>query len=157
MHVQGEQASRPLQRASPCAPCLGPPVPTSPHPNPPHTHAHTHPPHPRPGHIDMWRRHGSVYKTRGRAAAAAADPYEAVREALSKHRRQELFSFAAAQLLVMGTPERAALLLRWGGSSLAHINGQPVSPLVCIGHASAPPCEQGDPLTGCTVVCQGSV
>ncbi|KAL4442990.1 hypothetical protein ABPG77_008481 [Micractinium sp. CCAP 211/92] len=63
------------------------------------------------GHIDMWRRHGSVYKTRGRAAAAAADPYEAVREALSKHRRQELFSFAAAQLLVMGTPERAALLL----------------------------------------------
>lgn len=63
----------------------------------------------------MWRRHGSVYKTRGRAAAAAADPYEAVREALSKHRRQELFSFAAAQLLVMGTPERAALLLRWWG------------------------------------------
>lgn len=63
------------------------------------------------GHIDMWRRHGSVYKTRARTAAAAADPYEAVREALSKHRRQELFSFAAAQLLVMGTPERAALLL----------------------------------------------
>lgn len=72
-----------------------------------------HPRPPRPGHIDMWRRHGSVYKTQGRAAAAATDPYEAVREALSKHRRQELFSFAAAQLLVMGTPERAALLLRW--------------------------------------------
>lgn len=68
----------------------------------------------------MWRRHGSVYKTRARTAAAAADPYEAVREALSKHRRQELFSFAAAQLLVMGTPERAALLLRWDIGHVLH-------------------------------------
>ena len=61
----------------------------------------------------MWRRHGSVYKTSSKPAAAAADPYEAIREALGKARRQELFSFAVAQLLVMGTPERAALLLRW--------------------------------------------
>ncbi|PSC71566.1 ATP-dependent protease [Micractinium conductrix] len=63
------------------------------------------------GHIDMWRRHGSVYKTQSQAPAAASDPYEAIREALGKARRQELFSFAAAQLLVMGTPERAALML----------------------------------------------
>lgn len=72
-------------------------------------------------HIDMWRRHGSVYKTSSKPAAAAADPYEAIREALGKARRQELFSFAVAQLLVMGTPERAALLLRWarGGAGAA--------------------------------------
>lgn len=57
-----------------------------------------------------------MYKTQGRPSAAAADPYDAVREAMGKGRRQELFSFAAAQLLVMGTPERAALLLRCGGS-----------------------------------------
>ncbi|EFN58530.1 hypothetical protein CHLNCDRAFT_140625 [Chlorella variabilis] len=63
------------------------------------------------GHIEMWRRHGSVYKTTDRSSATAPDPYEAIREALGKARRQELFSFAAAQLLVMGTPERAALLL----------------------------------------------
>lgn len=59
------------------------------------------------------RRHGSVYKTQGRPSAAAADPYEAIREALGKGRRQELFSFAAAQLLEMGIPERTALLLRF--------------------------------------------
>jgi len=53
-----------------------------------------------------------VYKKQSRAAAAAADPYEAIRESIGKGRRQELFSFAVAQLLVMGTPERAALLLR---------------------------------------------
>ncbi|KAI7845905.1 hypothetical protein COHA_000638 [Chlorella ohadii] len=67
--------------------------------------------HQAAGHIDMWRRHGSVYKKQSRAAAAAADPYEAIRESIGKGRRQELFSFAVAQLLVMGTPERAALLL----------------------------------------------
>ena len=53
-----------------------------------------------------------MYKTTRQPAAAAADPYEAVREAMGKGRRQELFSFAAAQLLVMGVPERTALLLR---------------------------------------------
>jgi hypothetical protein len=67
--------------------------------------------HQAAGHIEMWRRHGSVYKTSSRPAAAAADPYEAIRETIGKGRRQELFSFAAAQLLEMGTPERAALLL----------------------------------------------
>lgn len=59
-----------------------------------------------------------MYKTQGRPAAAAADPYEAIRESIGKGRRQELFSFAVAQLLVMGTPERAALLLRWALGSL---------------------------------------
>jgi hypothetical protein len=59
-------------------------------------------------------RHGSVYRTQGHeSATAAADPYQAMSEALGKGRRQELFSFAAAQLLAMGTPERSALLLRW--------------------------------------------
>lgn len=65
--------------------------------------------HPRPASPC---RHGSVYKTQSRPAAVAADPYDAIRETIGKARRQELFSFAAAQLLVMGTPERAALLLR---------------------------------------------
>lgn len=66
------------------------------------------------------RRHGSVYKTGRRAASAAPDPYDVVREALGKARRQELFSFAAANMLVMGVPERLALLHRCGGAA-----GQP--------------------------------
>lgn len=75
------------------------------------------------GHIETWRRHGSVYKSQRQPAAAAADPYEAIREALGKARRQELFSFAAAQLLVMGTPERAALLLRCGAAQAGGRDG----------------------------------
>jgi hypothetical protein len=56
-------------------------------------------------------RHGSVYKSAPREAAAPPDPYAAITEQLGKARRQELYSFAVAQLLVMGTPERAALML----------------------------------------------
>ena len=62
-----------------------------------------------------------MYRTHGHeSATAAADPYQAMSEALGKGRRQELFSFAAAQLLAMGTPERSALLLRWAGLGFGH-------------------------------------
>lgn len=62
--------------------------------------------------IDTWRRHGSVYAPAGpKHPTAAADPYQAVGEQLGgEARRRELFSFAAAQVLDMGIPERAALL-----------------------------------------------
>lgn len=38
------------------------------------------------------------------------DPYQMARDKLAGRRRQELFSFAAAQLLELGLPERLALL-----------------------------------------------
>jgi hypothetical protein len=62
--------------------------------------------------IDMWRRHGSVYGSKGPSSRQVhADPYTQLSEELGKARRQELFSFAVAQLLDMGTPETCALLL----------------------------------------------
>jgi hypothetical protein len=76
-------------------------------------------------------RHGSVYKTGGRTASTAPDPYDVVREAIGKTRRQELFSFAAAQLLLMGTPERLALLQRYSsvaGPALILLRGFTCAP-----------------------------
>lgn len=61
--------------------------------------------------IATWQRHGSVYGSRAAPKAAAADPYQALREAVGKDRRQELFSFAAAGCLELGAAERLALLL----------------------------------------------
>lgn len=63
--------------------------------------------------IDMWRRHGTVYKTSREMHPKKeySDPYTKLAEQLGKQRRQELFSFAVAQLLQMGIPEQAALLL----------------------------------------------
>lgn len=64
--------------------------------------------------IDMWRRHGTVYKTSKETQPKKdpySDPYVTFAEQLGKQRRQELFSFAVAQLLQMGIPEQAALLL----------------------------------------------
>jgi len=61
--------------------------------------------------IDIWRRHGSVYPSQRAPRQLHADPYTQVAEELGKSRRQEFFSFAAAQLLQLGIPERAALLL----------------------------------------------
>lgn len=81
----------------------------------------------------------------------SSDPYEAIREALGKARRQELFSFAAAQLLVMGTPERAALMLkcvggglgwwrlrRQAGTGVASVGGHMQQAAVGCGNAGAP-------------------
>lgn len=61
--------------------------------------------------IETWRRSGSVYGGGGARRPAHADPYVEAAEALGRARRQELFSFAAAQLLQLGVPEAAALLL----------------------------------------------
>lgn len=47
----------------------------------------------------MWQRHGSVYGAKSARKDAAADPYQALAEAVAKERRQELFSFAAANCL----------------------------------------------------------
>ena len=100
-------------------------------------------------------RHGSVHKTTDRSSATAPDPYEAIREALGKARRQELFSFAAAQLLVMGTPERAALLLRcaiwlaggldWWAGLVGWAGGRAWLPALALVTPSgpAPPCCSG--------------
>lgn len=64
------------------------------------------------GAIDMWRRHGSVYdKGQAKQRQHGSDPYQAVREVVGSRRRQELLSFAAAQMLDLGLPERLALLL----------------------------------------------
>ncbi|GAB4820692.1 hypothetical protein N2152v2_007738 [Parachlorella kessleri] len=71
--------------------------------------------HPAATAIDMWRRQGSVYDKPSRQEqhqrARASDPYQGVREQLGKQRRRELFSFAAAQMLELGLPQRLALLL----------------------------------------------
>ena len=65
--------------------------------------------------IDTWRRHGSVYDTKGAAKAQSPDPYSAVAEQLQggsgQQRRAEMFSFAACQLLQLEKVEAAALLL----------------------------------------------
>jgi hypothetical protein len=62
--------------------------------------------------IDTWRRHGSVYDTsRCSTGPKHADPYAQVADELGGGRREELFSFAVAQVLEMGLPQRAALLL----------------------------------------------
>lgn len=61
--------------------------------------------------IDMWRRHGSVYEGQRTPQQAYADPYTDMAEKLGRSRRQEMFSFAVAQLLQLGKPEAAALLL----------------------------------------------
>lgn len=61
--------------------------------------------------IDMWRRHGSVYESQRAPEQAYADPYIDMAEKLGRSRRQEMFSFAVAQLLQLGKPEAAALLL----------------------------------------------
>ena len=61
--------------------------------------------------IDMWRRHGSVYSTQRAPEQAYADPYTDMAEKLGRSRRQEMFSFAVAQLLQLGKPEAVALLL----------------------------------------------
>jgi Lon protease-like protein len=86
--------------------------------------------------IDTWRRHGSVYSTcsssgsgrvqgeakvksnrhttgRGSGQSQQPDPYMEFQQQLegTAGRRQELFSFAAAQLLDAGTVEYSALLL----------------------------------------------
>ena len=61
--------------------------------------------------IDMWRAHGSVYSTQRSSRNAHADPYTQMAEELGRERRQEMFSYAVSQLLQMGTPEAAALLL----------------------------------------------
>ncbi|KIZ06335.1 hypothetical protein MNEG_1617, partial [Monoraphidium neglectum] len=61
--------------------------------------------------IAVWQRHGSVYGTPAAPKNSAADPYEHLREKVGKERRQELFSFAAANCLELGLVERLALLL----------------------------------------------
>ena len=63
--------------------------------------------------IDMWRRHGSVYKSPGGAQVDSTiqDPYSELSERLAKPTRQEMYSFALASLLQMGIPEAGALLL----------------------------------------------
>ncbi|GBF88650.1 hypothetical protein Rsub_01549 [Raphidocelis subcapitata] len=72
--------------------------------------------------IAVWRRHGSVYGAPTARRAAAGDPYQALREAVAKERRQELFSFAAAGCLELGTVERLALLLsRDAAARLAYV------------------------------------
>jgi hypothetical protein len=67
--------------------------------------------HPAATSIDMWRRHGSVYGSGNTPREAHADPYAQVSERLGRLRRQEMYSYAAAQLLQLGVPEAAALLL----------------------------------------------
>ena len=63
--------------------------------------------------IEMWRRHGSVYKTGAdaRYQANIQDPYAEFSERLAKSDRQEMYSFALASLIQTGIPEAGALLL----------------------------------------------
>ena len=68
--------------------------------------------HPAANMIDTWRRHGSVYGSSSNSSLEAhADPYTQVSEKVGRLRRQEMYSFAASQLLQLGVPEAAALLL----------------------------------------------
>ena len=64
--------------------------------------------------IDTWRRHGSVYDTScssTKVDSQYGDPYLQLQQEIESDRRAELFSFAAAQLLEAGIPEKTALLL----------------------------------------------
>eukprot|EP00878_Enallax_costatus_P026815 GHUV01028817.1.p1 GENE.GHUV01028817.1~~GHUV01028817.1.p1 ORF type:complete len:243 (+),score=87.98 GHUV01028817.1:1235-1963(+) len=60
--------------------------------------------------IATWQRMGSVYGNPGARKKTVQDPYQMARDLLAGRRRQELFSFAAAQILELGLPERLALL-----------------------------------------------
>jgi hypothetical protein len=66
--------------------------------------------HPAATSIDMWRRSGSKSSS-SPPRDAHADPYSQVGEQVGRLRRQELYSYAAAQLLQLGIPEATALLL----------------------------------------------
>jgi len=83
--------------------------------------------------ISTWRRFGGGGGGGPPARPPAADPYSALLERHAKARRQELFSFAAAQTLDLGPSQRASFRRRQAAAARLAAPAIAIAPAVAAG------------------------